>query len=177
MDNPKIVEELKNSIRDIPDFPKKGIIFKDVTTLLKDGKKFQEAIDCIVERYKGKKIDKVVSIEARGFIFGSAIAYKLGAGLIPVRKKGKLPHETNRVEYELEYGTDSLEIHKDAIIPGENILMIDDLLATGGTMNAACGLIESMGGKIIEVAFLIELTFLKGRERLKGRGVFSLIEF
>ena len=177
MDNSKIVEELKRSIRDIPDFPKKGIIFKDVTTLLKDGKKFQEAIDCIVEKYKGKRIDKVVSIEARGFIFGSAIAYKLGAGLIPVRKKGKLPYETNRVEYELEYGTDSLEIHKDAISPGDNILMIDDLLATGGTMNAACGLIESMEGKIVEVAFLIELTFLKGRERLKGRRIFSLIEF
>lgn len=177
MDNPRVVEGLKRSIRDIPDFPKKGIIFKDITTLLKDGKKFQEAIDCIVERYKGKKIDKVVSVEARGFIFGSAIAYKLGAGLVPVRKKGKLPHETHRVEYELEYGTDSLEIHKDAISPGDNILIIDDLLATGGTMNAVCGLIEGMGGKIIEVAFLIELTFLKGRDRLKGRRVFSLIEF
>ena len=177
MDNSKIVEELKNSIRDIPDFPKKGIIFKDITTLLKDGNKFQGAIDCLVERYKGKKIDKVVSIEARGFIFGSAIAYKLGAGLVPVRKKGKLPHETHRVEYELEYGTDSLEIHKDAISPGDKVLLIDDLLATGGTMSAVSGLIERMGGKIVEVAFLIELTFLKGRERLKGQQVFSLIEF
>ncbi|MDD4879171.1 MAG: adenine phosphoribosyltransferase [Candidatus Omnitrophica bacterium] len=177
MDKSKIVEELKNSIRDIPDFPKKGIIFKDITTLLKDGKKFQEAIDCLVERYKGKKIDKVVSIEARGFIFGSALAYKLGAGLVPVRKKGKLPHETHRVEYALEYGTDSLEIHKDAVNPGDNVLLVDDLLATGGTMSAVSGLIEKMGGKIVEVAFLIELTFLKGRERLKGRQIFSLIEF
>lgn len=177
MADSKIVEELKNSIRDIPDFPKKGIIFKDITTLLKDGRKFQGAIDCLVERYKGKKIDKVVSIEARGFIFGSAMAYKLGAGLVPVRKKGKLPHETHRVEYELEYGTDSLEIHKDAISPGDNVLLVDDLLATGGTMSAVSGLIEKMGGKIVEVAFLIELTFLKGRERLKGRQVFSLIEF
>ncbi|MDD5073108.1 MAG: adenine phosphoribosyltransferase [Candidatus Omnitrophica bacterium] len=177
MNDPKIVEELKKSIRDIPDFPKKGIIFKDITTLLKDGRKFQGAIDCLVERYKGKKIDKVVSIEARGFIFGSAIAYRLGAGLVPVRKKGKLPHETHRVEYELEYGTDSLEIHKDAINPGDNVLLIDDLLATGGTMSAVSGLIEKMGAKIVEVAFLIELTFLKGRERLKDRQVFSLIEF
>jgi len=177
MDNPKIVEELKNSIRDIPDFPKKGIIFKDITTLLKDGKKFQAAIDCIVERYKDKKINKVVSVEARGFIFGSAIAYKLGAGVIPVRKKGKLPHETRKIEYELEYGKDTLEIHKDAISPDDNVLIIDDLLATGGTMKAVCDLVQGMGGKVVEVAFLIELTFLKGRERLKGHRVFSLIEF
>ncbi len=177
MADTKIVEELKNSIRDIPDFPKKGIIFKDITTLLKDGKKFQGAIDCLVERYNGKMIDKVVSIEARGFIFGSALAYKLGAGLVLVRKKGKLPHETHRVEYQLEYGTDTLEIHKDAISPGDKVLLVDDLLATGGTMSAVSGLIEKMGGKIVEVAFLIELTFLKGRERLKGRQVFSLIEF
>ncbi len=177
MDRSKIVEELKNSIRDIPDFPRKGILFKDITTLLKDGGKFQGAIDCLVERYKGKKIDKVVSIEARGFIFGSAMAYKLGAGLVPVRKKGKLPYETNKVDYQLEYGTDSLEIHKDAINPGDKVLLVDDLLATGGTMSAVSGLIEKMGGKIVETAFLIELTFLKGRERLKGRQVFSLIEF
>lgn len=177
MINLKAVKELKNSIRDIPDFPKKGIIFKDITTLLKDGGKFQKAVDCIVERYKDKKIDKVASIEARGFIFGSAVAYKLGAGLIPVRKKGKLPHETRKVEYELEYGKDSLEIHRDAINPGDRVLIIDDLLATGGTMKAACELIEMMGGKIVEVAFLIELTFLKGRDRLKGNQVFSLIEF
>lgn len=176
-DDKAFSEELKNSIRDIPDFPKKGIIFKDITTLLKDGKKFQKTVDCIADRYKEKKIDKVVSVEARGFIFGSAVAYKLGAGLIPVRKKGKLPHETNRVEYELEYGKDILEIHKDAINPGDNVLIIDDLLATGGTMKAVCELVEKMGGQVVEVAFLIELTFLKGRDRLKGHQIFSLIEF
>lgn len=177
MKETKVAEELKGSIRDIPDFPKKGIIFKDITTLLKDGNKFRKAIDAIAERYKDKKIDKVVSVEARGFIFGSVVAYKLGAGIIPVRKKGKLPHETHRVEYELEYGTDCLEIHKDAISPGDNVLIIDDLLATGGTMKAVCELVEKMGGKVVEVAFLIELTFLKGRDRLKGKEVFSLIEF
>ena len=119
----------------------------------------------------------MVSVEARGFIFGSAIAYKLGAGVIPVRKKGKLPHETRRIEYELEYGKDTLEIHKDAIGPDDNVLIIDDLLATGGTMRAVCDLVQGMGGKVVEVAFLIELTFLKGRDRLKGQKIFSLIEF
>jgi len=177
MEKAKLVEELKNSIRDIPDFPKKGIIFKDITTLLKDGKKFREAIDCITERYKDKKIDKVVAIEARGFILGSVVAYQLGAGIIPVRKKGKLPYETNSVEYELEYGKDSLEMHKDAIKPDDKILVVDDLLATGGTMNAVCDLIERSKGEVVEVAFLIELAFLKGRDRLKGRKVFSLIKF
>lgn len=177
MEKAKLVEELKNSIRDIPDFPKKGIIFKDITTLLKDGKKFRDTIDCIVERYKDKKIDKVVAIEARGFILGSVVAYQLGAGIIPVRKKGKLPYETNSVEYELEYGKDSLEIHKDAIKPNDKVLVVDDLLATGGTMNAVCDLIERSKGEVVEVAFLIELTFLKGRDRLKGRKIFSLIKF
>jgi len=169
--------DLKPFIRDIPDFPKKGIIFKDITTLLKDGRKFREAIDCIVERYKDKKIDKVVAIEARGFILGSVVAYQLGAGIVPVRKKGKLPYETNSVEYELEYGKDSLEIHKDAIKPDDKVLVVDDLLATGGTMNAVCDLIERSKGEVAEVAFLIELSFLKGRDRLKGRKIFSLIKF
>lgn len=177
MERAKLIEGLKNSIRDIPDFPKKGIIFKDITTLLKDGGKFREAIDCIVERYKGKKIDKVVAIEARGFVLGSVVAYKLGAGIVPVRKKGKLPYETNSVEYQLEYGKDSLEMHKDAIEPGEKVLAVDDLLATGGTMNAVCDLIERAKGEVVETAFLIELEFLKGRDRLKGRKVFSLIKF
>lgn len=177
MDREKLIEGLKNSIRDVPDFPKKGIIFKDITTLLKDGKKFREAIDCIVERYEGKKIDKVVAIEARGFVLGSVVAYRLGAGIIPVRKKGKLPYETNSVEYDLEYGKDSLEMHKDAIEPGEKVIVIDDLLATGGTMNAVCDLIERSKGEVVEAAFLIELEFLKGRDRLKGRKVFSLIKF
>lgn len=177
MEREKLIAELKNSIRDIPDFPKKGIIFKDITTLLKDGRKFREAIDCIVERYKDKKIDKVVAIEARGFILGSVVAYQLGAGIVPVRKKGKLPYETNSVEYELEYGKDSLEIHKDAIKPDDKVLVVDDLLATGGTMNAVCDLIERSKGEVAEVAFLIELSFLKGRDRLKGRKIFSLIKF
>lgn len=177
MRNARMIEELKNSIRDIPDFPKKGIIFKDITTLLKDGRKFKNAVDFIVERYKDKKIDKVVSIEARGFILGGVVAYKLGAGIIPVRKKGKLPSETHAVEYELEYGKDSLEIHKDAIKPDDRVLLIDDLLATGGTMNAVCSLVEQLKGKVVEIAFLIELTFLNGRSRLKGREVFSLIKF
>lgn len=177
MERAKLIEELKNSIRDIPDFPKKGIIFKDITTLLKDGKKFRSAIDCIVERYKDKRIDKVVAIEARGFILGSVVAYQLGAGIVPVRKKGKLPYETNSVEYELEYGKDSLEMHKDAIKPNDKVLVVDDLLATGGTMNAVCDLIERSKGEVVEAAFLIELDFLKGRDRLKGRKVFSLIKF
>lgn len=177
MNRTKLVKELKSSIRDIPDFPKKGIIFKDITTLLKDGKKFKNAVDFIVARYKDKKIDKVVSIEARGFILGGVVAYKLGAGIVPVRKKGKLPHETHAIEYELEYGKDWLEIHKDAIKPNDRVLIIDDLLATGGTMNAVCKLVEQLKGKVVGVAFLIELTFLKGRSRLKGRDVFSLIKF
>jgi adenine phosphoribosyltransferase len=175
--NGQAIDELKKSIRDIPDFPKKGIIFKDITTLLKDGKRFHKAIDGMAERYSGKRIDKVICVEARGFVFGSAIAYKLGAGVVPVRKKGKLPHETHKIEYDLEYGKDCLEIHKDAIGPDDNVLIIDDLLATGGTMKAVCDLVGKLGGNVIEVAFLIELTFLKGRERLKGQKVFSLIEF
>lgn len=177
MKNERTIEELKNSIRDIPDFPKKGIIFRDITTLLKDGRKFKNAVDFIVERYKDKKIDKVVAIEARGFILGGVIAYKLGAGIVPVRKKGKLPYETHAVEYELEYGKDSLEIHKDAIKPNDRVLLIDDLLATGGTMNAVCSLVEQLKGKVVEIAFLIELTLLNGRSRLKGHEVFSLIKF
>ncbi|MFH0771641.1 MAG: adenine phosphoribosyltransferase [Candidatus Omnitrophota bacterium] len=172
-----LLEDLRDSIRDIPDFPKKGIIFKDITTLLKDGKKFKAAIDALAERYKGEKIDKVVAIEARGFILGSVIAYKLGAGIVPVRKKGKLPHETSSVEYELEYGKDSLEMHKDAINLNDKILIVDDLLATGGTMKAVCDLVENARGKISSIAFLIELTFLNGRDRLRGRDVFSLIKF
>jgi len=175
--NGQAIDELKKSIRDIPDFPKKGIIFKDITTLLKDGKRFHKAIDGMAERYSGKRIDKVICVETRGFVFGSAIAYKLGAGVVPVRKKGKLPHETHKIEYDLEYGKDCLEIHKDAIGPDDNVLIIDDLLATGGTMKAVCDLVGKLGGNVIEVAFLIELTFLKGRERLKGQKVFSLIEF
>ena len=168
--------DLKKYIRDIPDFPKKGIIFKDITTLLKDGKAFSETVDRLVDEYKDEKIDKVLSVEARGFIFGSAVAYKLGAGLVPVRKKGKLPHKTINATYDLEYGKDTLEMHEDAIQKGDRILVVDDLLATGGTMQATAGLVESMGGKIAGIVFVIELVPLKGREKLKGYRVTSLIK-
>lgn len=168
--------ELKKYIRDIPDFPKKGIIFKDITTLLKDGQAFASAVDKIVDEYKDKKIDVVLSVEARGFVFGAAVAYKLGVGLIPVRKKGKLPHKTLSVTYELEYGKDTLEIHEDAFKKGDNVLIVDDLLATGGTTQAVAGLVEKMGGRIAGIAFVIELTPLKGREKLKNYAVTSLIK-
>lgn len=167
---------LKRFIRDVPGFPKEGIIFKDITTLLKNGDEFCAVIDKIVNRYKSKKIDSVVSVEARGFILGSAVAYKLGAGLVPVRKKGKLPYKTYSVSYDLEYGKDTLEIHQDAIKKGARVLIVDDLLATGGTISAVIELIKKMGGKVIGIAFLIELTALNGRDKLKGYQVFSLIK-
>jgi adenine phosphoribosyltransferase len=169
-------EELNGCIRDIPDFPKKGIIFKDITTLLKAGDKFRIVVDKIVNEYKAKHIEAVISVEARGFIFGSAVAYKLGAGIVPVRKKGKLPHRTYSVTYDLEYGQDTLEIHQDAFKEGANVLIVDDLLATGGTTRAVIDLVEKMKGKVAGAAFLIELTPLKGREKLKGYPVFSLIK-
>ena len=167
---------LKKFVRDIPDFPKKGIIFKDITTLLKNGEQFRVAVDKLAAKYKEKKIDAVVSVEARGFIFGSAVAYKLGAGLVPVRKKGKLPYLTYSMTYDLEYGTDTLEIHKDSFQKGARVLIVDDLLATGGTSRAVIDLVEKAGGKVIGVAFLIELTALKGRDKLKGYDVYSLIK-
>jgi len=170
------MNELKPFIRDIPDFPKKGIIFKDITTLLKNGKKFREAVDLIAQEFKDKKIDVIVSVEARGFIFGAALAYKLGSGIIPVRKKGKLPFKTHTISYDLEYGKDTLEIHQDAINKGDNVLVVDDLLATGGTSRAVIDLIEKIGGKIVGLAFLIELLPLKGRDKLKGYNVISLIK-
>lgn len=168
--------DLKSYIRDIPGFPKEGIIFKDITTLLKDGKKFRETVDIFASEYKDKKIDVILSIEARGFIFGAALAYKLGAGLAPIRKKGKLPYKTHKVTYDLEYGTDSLEIHQDAFQKGARVLIVDDLLATGGTCRAVIDLVEKMGGNIVGLAFLIELTALKGREKLKGYDIVSLIK-
>ena len=170
-------EDLKKYIRDVPDFPKKGIIFKDITTLLKEKGAFQEAIDILYKRYKDEGIDKLVAIESRGFIFGGALAYRLGAGFVPVRKKGKLPSKTHSVTYDLEYGADTLEIHADAVKPGDKVLLLDDLLATGGTAGAVTILIEKLGGKIAEIAFLIELTFLNGRDKLKGRKVFSVIKY
>ena len=169
--------ELKNLIRDVPDFPKKGIIFKDITTLLKDKDAFKEAVDKLAEECEGKKIDIVVAVEARGFIFGGVLAYKLGAGFAPLRKPGKLPYKTIKETYELEYGTDTLEIHEDAIKSGDNVLVIDDLLATGGTSLATVKLVEKLGGNVSKIVFLIDLAFLKGVEKLDGYDVSSLIEY
>ena len=171
------VEDLKKSIRDIPDFPKKGIIFKDITPLLQDGRLFKKAVDLLSERFKDMKIDKVVSVESRGFILGSAIAYKLETSFVPVRKKGKLPYLTHTATYDLEYGQDTLEMHQDAIQKGDKILIIDDLLATGGTLGAVINLVKEMGGEIDGIGFLIELTFLKGREKNKDYDIFSLIKY
>jgi len=170
------MNDLKSYIRDIPNFPKQGIIFKDITTLLKNGKSFKETVDRFARELKDKKIDIILGIEARGFIFGSALAYKLGIGIAPIRKKGKLPHKTHSVTYDLEYGKDTIEIHQDAFEKGARVLIIDDLLATGGTCRAVIDLVEKMGGKIEAIAFLIELTALKGREKLKGYPVISLIK-
>jgi adenine phosphoribosyltransferase len=170
------MRELKRAIRDVPGFPKPGIIFKDITTLLRDGRLFGLAVNKLAEKFKGKKIDCVVSVEARGFIFGAAVAYKLGAGIIPVRKKGKLPHKTHSVTYDLEYGQDTLEVHLDAFEKGAKVLIVDDLLATGGTAKATAELVEKLGGKVVGIIFLIELTALKGREKLKGYPVYSIIK-
>ena len=170
------MRNLKSYIRDIPDFPKKGIIFKDITTLLKDRHAFKRVVDEIAGRFKGKKIDFVLSVEARGFLFGAAVAYKLGAGIVPVRKKGKLPFKTYSVTYDLEYGKDTLEVHQDAFRRGTRVLIVDDLLATGGTTQAVVKLVEDMGGMIIGIAFVIELLPLKGREKLKGHRVVSLVK-
>lgn len=171
------MDDLKLSIRDIPDFPKKGIIFKDITTLLQDAKSFARMIDMIANRYIGQQIDKVVGVEARGFLIGAALAYRLGAGVVLVRKPGKLPSETFSKTYDLEYGTDTLEIHKDAIKPGEKILIADDLLATGGTMAAVVDMVSQMGADIVECCFMTELTFLDGRKKLPEGKVYSLLEF
>jgi adenine phosphoribosyltransferase len=168
---------LEDSIRSIPDFPKPGILFRDITTLLKDKKMFKKAIDMLVEKYKNKKPDLVVAVESRGFILGGPIAYKLGAGFVPVRKKGKLPAKSLSVTYSLEYGTDTLEIHQDAIKPNDRVLIIDDLLATGGTVKAVTDLMKESKAKVIGIAFLIELVDLKGREKLAGFPICSLIKF
>lgn len=164
-------------IRNVPDFPKEGIQFKDITTLIKDGELFAEVVDQLYLPFKEHEIQKVVGIESRGFIFGAALSYKLNAGFVPIRKPGKLPAEKLSASYELEYGTDSIEIHKDAILPGENVIVVDDLLATGGTAKAACELIEKLSGNIIGISFLIELTELKGRDKLKNYPVHSLLTF
>ena len=168
---------LKNHIRNIPDFPKAGILFKDITTLLKNKKAFKYAVDTLSAKFKDKRIDLVVAVEARGFILGGAIAHKLGAGFVPVRKKGKLPAATNSVTYDLEYGSDTLEMHHDAINPGEKVLIVDDLLATGGTVKAVTDLVKQIQGKIAGIVFLIELKDLKGIDKLKDYPVFSLIKY
>jgi adenine phosphoribosyltransferase len=168
---------LESYIRNIPDFPIPGIQFKDITTLLRDGHALQQAINIFVERYRDQQIDAVVAIESRGFIFGAPLAYALGIGLVPVRKVGKLPADTYKLEYALEYGTATLEIHKDAFAPGARVIVIDDLLATGGTIAAACELIETAGATVVEAAFLIELSFLDGREKLGQRQVYSQITY
>ncbi|MBA4311345.1 MAG: adenine phosphoribosyltransferase [Chlorobiaceae bacterium] len=170
-------DNLRQTVRNIPDFPKKGIVFRDITTLLKDKEAFRKSIDILFEKYKTVQIDKVVSVESRGFIFGSVLAYKLNAGFVPVRKPKKLPSATIREEYDLEYGKDILEIHTDAITKGERVLIVDDLLATGGTIDAACRLVERLGGEIIALAFLIELNFLNGRKKVERYPIHSLIQY
>ena len=172
-----MAEELINFVRTVPDFPKKGIMFRDITTLLKEPGAFQQSVDLLTEQYKEAGIQKVVGVESRGFIIGGPLAYRLHAGFVPVRKPGKLPAPTARAEYALEYGTDAVEIHTDAIKRGERILIHDDLLATGGTILATCRLVEQLGGTIVGLAFLIELTFLHARSRLGGYEVFSLIKY
>jgi len=171
------VSELRAKIRDIKDFPTEGILFKDITTLLKDPKAFKCVLDELGTQYIQSGVELVVGVESRGFIFGGALAHELGAGFVPVRKLGKLPAKTIQAEYELEYGRDALAMHEDAIIPGQRVLVVDDLLATGGTMAATLKLVERLGGVIVGVAFLIELAFLKGRERLKGHPLESLIVY
>ncbi len=171
------VEELKALIRDVPDFPQPGIVFKDITPLLADENAFSSVIDLIVVHYGRGNIDKVAGIEARGFILASPVAYHFGAGFVPVRKSGKLPWETEREEYSLEYGTATLEIHQDSVRPGERVLIVDDVLATGGTARATARLVERLGGKVVGIACLIELTFLDGRKAVEGYDFFSLITY
>ncbi|HTR82367.1 MAG TPA: adenine phosphoribosyltransferase [Bacteroidota bacterium] len=173
----KIPMDLASVIRTVPNFPKKGIMFRDITTLLKDRAALHQCIDAFYEHYKSEHIDKVVGIESRGFICGAALADRLGAGFVPIRKPGKLPAGTLRQEYQLEYGSDAIEIHRDAISKGERILLHDDLLATGGTIQAACKLVEQLGGQIVGLSFLIELSFLNPRKRLAGYTIFSLVAY
>ena len=169
--------ELANLIRDVPDFPVKGILFKDITTLIKNTEAFREVIDQMAAHYADTEVDVVVAIEARGFIFGAPLAYKLGAGFVPVRKPGKLPAAVISESYTLEYGTNTLEMHQDAIEPGQRVLVIDDLLATGGSARATINLVERLGGQVVGVAFMIELDFLHGRDKLVGYDVLSLIHY
>jgi len=169
--------DLKSLIREVPDFPKPGINFYDITTLLKNPEGWRDTIDALKAHYAGIPVDVVVGIEARGFFFAPAMAYALGAGFVPVRKPGKLPAETETVEYALEYGTDKLQMHRDAIQPGQRVLIIDDVLATGGTATAVASLVERLGGQVLGLGFLVELDFLNGREKLAGREIFSLLHY
>ena len=171
------MEDLKKLIRQVPDWPKKGILFYDITTLLKDKDGFRSLIDAFAGHYADAKLDLILGIEARGFIFGPALAYRLGAGFVPVRKPKKLPAETVRITYDLEYGTDSLEVHRDAIKPGQRVLIVDDLLATGGTAGACARLANDLGADIVGLGVVVELTFLNGRKKLEGTDVFSLLKY
>jgi len=171
------IAAIRQAIRDIPDFPKPGIVFKDITPLFGNGPLFSRTIDILAERYLPQKIDTVLGIESRGFIVGAALAYKLGAGFCVVRKPGKLPYTTHRASYELEYGTDTLEIHIDAMPAHARVVIADDLIATGGTAAATAELVSKLGATVVECAFVIELGFLKGREKLKPHGVFSILQY
>ncbi len=171
------LDDLKSKIRDVPDFPIKGIMFRDITTLLEDTKAFKFVIDHLYERYRNKKIDRLVAIESRGLIFGGALADRLGCGFVPARKAGKLPADTVEESYSLEYGTATLQLHADAIEKGQRILIFDDLLATGGTLAATAKMVIQLGGEIVEIAVLIELTFLKGRELIKDYPFYSMVEY
>ena len=170
-------DDLKQLVRSIPDFPKKGILFRDITTLLKDSDGFKRAVLALAAKYRGEVIDKIACVEARGFLLGGAVAYHLGCGVVPIRKPGKLPAERVSQAYDLEYGKDSVEIHRDAIAPGDRVLLVDDLLATGGTARAALELVETLGGKVVGCAFLVELRDLKGRSLLDKYDVFSVIAY
>jgi adenine phosphoribosyltransferase len=173
----KTCERIKRKVRSIPDWPIKGVIFRDITTLLQDPTTFKEICDLFYNRYVNEKVDKIVGIDARGFIFGAVLAYKLGIGFIPVRKKGKLPYKTVGESYTLEYGEETVEINEDAIQQGERIVIVDDLMATGGTISAAVNLVEKLGGDIMECAFVIELPDLKGRQKIANQSLYSILEF
>src|SRR3954465_1331635 len=171
------IDKLRAAIRDVPDFPKPGIVFKDITPILGNGKLFRLAIEAFLEQCRGKQIDKIVGIDARGFLFGSAVAYDLGVGFVPLRKKGRLPYKTESAKYSLEYGEAEMELHVDAIVRGEKIVLIDDLLATGGTSASAAALIRKVGGELLEAQFLIELEFLHGRAKLESTPVVSFLKY
>lgn len=171
------MEHLKSLIRDVPDFPMQGILFRDVTPLLRDAAGLAQVVDALAERYRGQRIDVVAGIESRGFIFGTPLAVALGTGFVPIRKLGKLPADKITREYALEYGTNSLEVHRDSVRPGERVLLVDDLLATGGTARAASGLLEDLGAEVVETAFVIELAFLNGRAAMEGRPVHALLTY